>query len=184
VRSLVSSRCQGLGQRSLPTPTWGKNANFCTARSSSTCGSGFVCAPHAPANQKLCLRLPGVGAGCPQGYDADPRGDWYRGYEDQRTCGDCSCSVVEQPRCTSYGDELFPTKDCISWGQEPGIPLDAAESTCVPQTNSSTPWTNPIYGLAFFATNVEKVDSGRCEGVAPTNGDPPTLLGGATICCR
>jgi len=184
---LVKAGCVGSGTATVDDPTFSRNTSFCAARRVST-GSCHgdatkVCAPKpkAPA-AKMCVRVPGTGAGCPPGYSSGSSEVYYSGAQ-KATCGACTCdpaSIIDarcgQPYLVGYKDQT-----CSQSGSARGFILD--NNMCQVQYGG---WGSP--GTWFHddttgsVQTVSNPSTGSCTATAPTTPAVPT--GASLICCQ
>ncbi|HTN86228.1 MAG TPA: hypothetical protein VL242_21155 [Sorangium sp.] len=106
----VIQSCTATGT-AIPAPaTWAESRKFChaSAGAGAGCGAGEACVPRqAPAEQ--CALVSGS-ATC-SGY-ARRESDWFRGYNDTRTCSSCSCTASGGD-CNYVSVELGNDYSCI-----------------------------------------------------------------------
>jgi hypothetical protein len=182
--SLVSNSCHGTGTATVADPTFGVKTNFCAARRVSTnnCGGDTtkICAPKPKAaTAKMCVRVPGSGAGCPAGYGAGSSAVYYSGAQ-KAVCGSCSCSPgsIQNPKCDQPYAVAYRDANCTGGG---GLIINS--TTC----------DNQYYGLLSPSVNVNSMVStsvqvlnasvtGTCTATAPTTPAQPT--GASLICCQ
>jgi len=87
------------GSPSLPAATWANMMTFCPAAvQGAGCAAGQRCVPRADPSVGSVECVLAVGtASCPAGYtDSGPK---YGGFDDQRSCGACSCSNPSGGSC-------------------------------------------------------------------------------------
>ena len=109
--------CKTAANHVLPTPTWGKYGQICTANyKASACGNDGLCAKKIATPFKLCVYRPGD-HDCPKAVFTD-KTLTYGDFTDNRTCGTCTCkasskcqgSVVLGSSCSS--SSLTKTLKC------------------------------------------------------------------------
>ena len=106
----VGQFCEASKQGSLPLPSWTERARVCeTSEAITSCDSGELCAPRAPATATLCLRRPGD-RDCPEGDFRDKR-LFHESVNDTRSCdcgdvsGECEGSLAMYSAYMGYTAE-------------------------------------------------------------------------------
>ncbi|MFS8069317.1 MAG: hypothetical protein ACMG6S_23390 [Byssovorax sp.] len=177
---------QGCGVSNTPPaditqPTWATAGRSCvgSAQYQGGCGLSEVCAPlpspspsEDGAGFKLCFSREG---------DQECPGVWsekhvfYKGYDDTRACGDCSCSSPVGSTCSAQVSAYSNVACTTTMDQFATIPIGATQTQCfdVP----------PGMGLLSKSANVPTYTPGVCQ---PLGGEPsgeavPTSP--STFCC-
>jgi hypothetical protein len=171
--STGAGACTAIGTPYVPGKSWTLSRKFCGAeRSSASCGTGQVCVAKPQPGAAICLRIPGDGATCPDGYKGGTVSTWYGDASDDRTCTGCDCGQPSQPgNCGTF-------TSAVATSTSAGCPLNVGDSsvnvgTCgtVMTPVTAIEWRFP--GLSFpSCANLNYTSSGAATPVDP-----------ATICC-
>jgi hypothetical protein len=165
VQQPTAAGCTPAASMTVPPP-FGATARTCVsqyAQGSSDCQPGTVCQPVAGGafEQKLCIAAQGERT-CPaQGYT--DRRVFYGGFNDNRTCGYCSCGPPKQVCSSSF--HLY--------GGCPGTDYGGATS-CLAHNPTAT------FGI------VAQSQVSGVVGCDPSSAGPQggvTLSGPMTVCC-
>jgi hypothetical protein len=163
-------------QPPMPLPLlWSKLALACRQPSGASlgqgCSGGQVCAPKVPApfQPNLCVKLPGETVSCPALFPN--KHVYYEGFNDARSCGDCSCSNPAGSSCSTT-IQFFTDNIC-----SPGALLkEVAPGTCGDLSN------NPgISGRKAVGTQISPGSCAASGGLVSGAAGP---AGGSTFCCK
>jgi hypothetical protein len=171
--SHVSTTCAAVGSPAVPAKSWTLTRNFCAAeRSSHTCGASGTCVAKPQPGAAICLRIPGAGAMCPEGYTGGTVSTWYGDASDNRTCTNCGCgSALSNGDCNYYSQSVLTdsTASC---------PIGAGTSGSQVGYCSGTIAT-PIGAVQY----TPYVSWGNVCNLSYTSSGAATPISPATICC-
>ena len=172
----TSGPCVPSGTASRSTPTWGASSKFCgTSLVGGGCSPGNVAIP--VTTERRCVVALGDQT-CPTGYlpETNP---WYTGFDDQRSCGACTCGPQTPGDCTktATGGDMtvqlyFGTSQTCAAGIHRSVRSNTKDCTVL---NGSGP-----HNSAGFSSATPQRPT--CPGVSALSG-ALTPTGRYTMCC-
>jgi hypothetical protein len=158
--------CSSGGSASQASPTWGTDKIFCTAKTSDSCGSGFICVPKPPSAASVILDSANA---CPMGYDGGQT-VYYQSFTAGScgACGSAGCTPATALTCSV----TIATAGTLQCGQG-GSAAAPISTSC----SSIGPTRNPVAQANCYWTT-----SGTDNCVSSTTRTEPQPTGGQRVC--
>jgi hypothetical protein len=172
----TSGACVPAGTATRSTPSWGATSKFCgTSLVGAGCSAGNVAIP--VTTERRCVVALGDQT-CPTGYLPE-QNPWYTGFDDQRSCGACTCGTRTPGDCTqtATGGAIsvqlyFGTSETCNAGIHRSAGSNAKNCTVLATSG-------PHNSMGFNSASPRPP---TCPGVSAVNG-AITPTGRYTVCC-
>jgi hypothetical protein len=158
--------CTSMGSASQASPTWGTDKLFCDAKTSDSCGSGFICVPKPPSAASVIVDS---ASACPTGYDGGEN-VYYQSFTAGGcgACGSAGCTPATALTCSAF----LPTAGTLQCGQS-GSAAALIGTSC----SSIGPSRNPV-----AQANCSWTTSGTDNCVSTPTRTDPQPSGGQRVC--
>jgi hypothetical protein len=157
--------CQTSGAAAASPVTWAESIKFCSATSvvQSTCPTDEVCTQATAAPR--CILVDGDDT-CAPGY-TKYGGPWKTGFQDQRACSVCSCSLTTHGDCGTRTVSVDQGGSCNN----------ASAPTVMTNSRHCVAVNYPVFTLNGSTAQ------GQCDSYSTTTGSV-IETGAKTLCCR